>query len=152
MPEAVSCLRRLPIASAQTLTLADASGNIALVECDAERTEIAASWSDGRPFVCATNAFHLEGMTDRGCADIDDWSAETRYQTMRSALQDRKEPDLTFAKELLSGDHGFLCQYDRSAGRDTVWSVIYDLGRRGIYRSEGNPRRRGFREDPRFRF
>lgn len=152
VPEAVSCLRRLPIASAQTLTLADASGNIALVECDAERTEIAASWSDGRPFVCATNAFHLEGMTDRGCADIDDWSAETRYQTMRSALQDRKEPDLTFAKELLSGDHGFLCQYDRSAGRDTVWSVIYDLGRRGIYRSEGNPRRRGFREDPRFRF
>ena len=57
-----------------------------------------------------------------------------------------------FAEKLLSGDYGFLCQYDRSTGKDTVWSVIYDMKRHKIYRSEGNPRRHKFKEDIRFQF
>ena len=56
------------------------------------------------------------------------------------------------AKKLLSGGYGFLCQYDRAEGRDTVWSVIYDLRRRRIFRSEGNPMWCGYQEDTRFRF
>ena len=55
-------------------------------------------------------------------------------------------------EKLLSGDYGFLCQYDRSTGKDTVWSVIYDMKRHKIYRSEGNPRRHKFKEDIRFQF
>ena len=35
--EAVSCLYQLPIASAQTLTLADTMGAIAVIECNAEK-------------------------------------------------------------------------------------------------------------------
>lgn len=56
--EAVSCLHQLPIASAQTLTLADSSGEIALVECNTERIESITS-SNGQPVVYATNTFHL---------------------------------------------------------------------------------------------
>lgn len=149
--EAVACLRRLPIASAQTLTLADTSGRIALVECNAERVEVR-SWSDTDSFVCATNAFHLANMAEFNSPGIDDWFAERRFQTLLSAFQGGKCFNLAFAKKLLSGGYGFLCQYDRATGKDTVWSAIYDLKARKIYRCEGNPGRRGFKEDPRFRF
>ena len=150
--EAVSCLHQLPVASAQTLTLADTSGKIALVECNSECVEVATSLSNTHSFVCATNAFHLTKMMDYNSAGIDDWFAETRFQTLLSAIQDNKNFDLTFARKLLSGDYGFLCQYDRDTGKDTVWSVIYDLKQHKIYRSEGNPKRRSFKEDSRFHF
>ena len=153
--EAVSCLHQLPIASAQTLTLADTSGKIALVECNSEHVEhveVTTSLSNSYPFVCATNTFHLTNMTNYNSPGIDDWFAETRFQTLLSACQDNKNFNLAFAKKLLSGDYGFLCQYDRNTGKDTVWSVIYDLRQHKIYRSEGNPRRRSFKEDSRFHF
>ena len=38
--EAVSCLYQLPIASAQTLTLADAMGTITVIECNAEQIKV----------------------------------------------------------------------------------------------------------------
>lgn len=150
--EALSALRRLPAASAHTLTLADASGEIALAECTPERTETAASLSDSHSVVCAVNSFHLAEMTGFNSSGVDDWFAETRFQTMVSAFRDPENFRPAAARKLLSGGLGFLCQYDRSTGKDTVWSVVYDLKRHRIERSEGNPGRRGFREDSRFRF
>lgn len=58
--------------------------------------------------------------------------------------------DSAAARDLLAGRFGFLCQYDRSAGMDTVWSVVYDLREETIWRAEGNPSRCEFREDTRF--
>ena len=144
--EAVSCLRQLPIASAQTLTLADSSGKIVLAECNAKRIETITPSSE-QPAVCATNTFHLSKMKEYNSGGIDTWFAETRYQTLISAFQEYHNLDLEFAKKLLCGEYGFLCQYDRNTGKDTVWSVIYELKQHKIYRSEGNPRRYGFKED-----
>lgn len=42
--EAVSCLYQLPIASAQTLTLADTMGAIAVIECNAEQIKVEKHW------------------------------------------------------------------------------------------------------------
>ncbi len=42
-----------------------------------------------------------------------------------------------------------MCQYDRKTGKDTVWSVIYDVTGGKIYRCEGNPSRKRFLEDKR---
>lgn len=154
--EVVSCIGRLPIASAQTFTLADASGEIAVIECDSERTAIgrcpADSGKAGKRFLCGTNAFHLPEMAHHNDSAVDDWFAETRYQTLMTALSKKENAvSLQFAKELLSGRHGFICQYDRNTGKDTVWSVVYDVKRRKIYRSEGNPGRCRYKEDIRFR-
>lgn len=52
----------------------------------------------------------------------------------------------------MSGKHGFMCQYDRKKGADTVWSVVYDLKNKKIYRVEGNPSRKKYKEDKRFKF
>ena len=97
--EAVSCLHQLPIASAQTLTLADSSGEIVLVECNAERIESITS-SNEQTVVYATNTFHLAKMEEYNSTGIDTWFAETRYQTLTSAFQDHRNLGLTFAKKL----------------------------------------------------
>ena len=56
------------------------------------------------------------------------------------------------AKNILSDKYGFMCQYDRKTGADTVWSVIYELKNKKIFRVEGNPSRKMFKEDKRFKF
>ena len=149
--EALERLGKLPAASAMTLTLADPSGDLAVVEAAAEGLAVGRPSDFGGRFVCATNRFHLPGMVGLNQPGVDDWSAQARYQTMVSALAGRNDAcDLAFVQELLAGKHGFLCQYDRDTGRDTVWSVAYDLRRGKLYRSEGNPSRKPFREDRRF--
>ena len=45
-----------------------------------------------------------------------------------------------------------MCQYDRKTNADTVWSVIYDIKNKKIYRVEGNPSRKQFKEDTRLKF
>ena len=151
--EAVSCLYQLPIASAQTLTLADAMGTITVIECNAEQIKVEKTLNNNLSFVCATNTFHFPEMIGYNNDKIDNWFAEERYQTLYSAFNRKNGGfNLPFAEKLLSGDYGFLCQYDRSTGKDTVWSVIYDMKRHKIYRSEGNPRRHKFKEDTRFQF
>ena len=57
-----------------------------------------------------------------------------------------------YKRQILSGKHGFMCQYDRKKGADTVWSVVYDLKNKKIYRVEGNPSRKKYKEDKRFKF
>ena len=152
--EAIRCAARLPIGSAQTLTLADPSGDVAVIECSCERFEFARPTEPRDPFVCAVNEFHLPLMEPCNTPGIDNWRASERYRTMESALCGSGERSFSVdeAKKLLSGGYGFLCQYDRAEGRDTVWSVIYDLRRRRIFRSEGNPMRCSYQEDTRFRF
>lgn len=152
VPQAVARLSRLPAASAQTLTLADASGRIAVIEWSPERFAFAQSLSEKRAFACATNAFHLPEMTSWNCPGIDDWFSDARYQTLTCALQKDRDWSPAFAKKLLSGDYGFLCQYDRNTGKDTVWSVLYDLKDHKIHLCEGNPMRHAFKEDSRFQF
>ena len=149
--EAIYRLKNVPIASAQTLTLSDANEEIAVIECNSESVSV--STGNTEKFVCATNRFHAPEMLRYNQCDVDDWFAEKRYQTMRSALSEpSSRKDLNFAKSLLAGRKGFICQYDRGTGKDTVWSVIYDSKRKRIYRCEKNPMRGRFMEDTRFKF
>ena len=98
-------------------------------------------------FVCAANLFHSEELKRFNEPGIDTWEAGLRYQTMQRALEaEAGEMVLSDALDLLSGRKGFLCQYDRRTGKDTVWSVVYDLKRRKIYEAYGNPSRCEFVE------
>lgn len=149
--EAITCLRQLPIASSQTLAIMDAHGDYAIVECNCEDMEVIYP-SEEHPYVLSTNAFHSDKMSVYKTKEkMDDWRQEERYQETRKALEDYKKGyHLEFMKNLLSGKYGFICQYDRSLGADTVWSTIYDTKHKKIYRVEGNPKRKRFKEDTRF--
>lgn len=47
-------------------------------------------------------------------------------------------------QELLKGRYGFICQYDDSPEFETVWSSVFDLKSRTIWRAEGDPRTTAF--------
>lgn len=151
--EAIKALQQLPIASAQTFTIADRTGDIAVVECNPVSLEVIYPCSNNC-FVAATNHFNSTTLQDYNAPkDIDTWKSIERYETVCNAFNSKKNKQvLDFSKDLLSGKYGFICQYDRKKNADTVWSVIYDVKQRKVYRVEGNPSRKIFKEDTRMSF
>lgn len=148
--EAIHALKKLPIASSQTIALADAYGDIAVVECNCHHIEVITS---KQGYLVATNVFHSARLKSFHQEGIDNWRADERYQVANEALKQHKGSyDLSFVEALLSGKFGFMCQYERQKNADTVWSVIYDISNQAIYRAEGNPRRKKFKRDNRMKF
>lgn len=145
----IEALKVLPIASSQTFTVADNGGRAALIECNAKKMEIQ-YLDQEKKVVHAVNSFHLSGMKSYRIDGIDDWNSQERYETIQSAFRQEREKDMvSFAMDVLAGKYGFTCQYDRKTGKDTVWSVVYDVSHKKIYRCEGNPSRRKFVQDSR---
>lgn len=147
--EAKHLLEALPLASGQTFLFVDREGYVALVECGPLGMEFHIP-EEPEAFVCATNRFHLPSMISLFDEQADDWQAEQRYQTLLQALRTGYTAfSLEDAKALLSGQRGFLCQYDRRTGKDTVWSVLYDARAGKLWRAEGNPARKSYQLDDR---
>ena len=150
--EVIKCLKTLPIASQQTLTIADNTGEILVVECNCNNIEVVKPNEDGN-FVTIANEFNTEKMKKYNNYDVDNWKAEERYSVAYNSLKENNNNfSIELVKDILSGKYGFMCQYDRKTNADTVWSVIYDVKNKKIYRVEGNPSRKQFKEDKRLKF
>ncbi len=150
--EALSLLKNIPIASQQTLTIADRTGNIVVVECNCEKIEIIRPAKDDN-FVTATNEFNSNLMKQYNNDEVDNWRATERYLVSYTTLKENKNNySFNLIKDILSGKYGFMCQYDRKTDADTVWSVIYDIKNNQIFRVEGNPKRKAFKKDTRLKF
>lgn len=147
--EAIAALKSLPISSAQTITLADQGGAIAVVECNPEKLVVIKPETGGN-FVAAANCFVSPEMQPYRNTEVDDWRADDRYHTAYTALANHPEQrSVAFMQDILAGKYGFMCQYDRKANADTVWSVVYNLTKKQVWRAEGNPSRKAFKEDTR---
>ena len=70
---------------------------------------------------------------------------------MDSFFSHRNGDLIEMAERLLRGEYGFMCQYDDIPDFETVWSSVYDLNSLRIYRAEGDPRKKKFLTDDRFR-
>lgn len=150
--EVIESLNMLPIASQQTLTVMDNIGNFAVIECNCNHVEVIKPMEHDS-FVVAANGFVSQKMIEYNNHDIDDWRSDERYSVAYNALKENKNYfSAELARDILSGRHGFMCQYERSKGADTVWSVIYDVKNKKIFRVEGNPSRKKFVEDTRMKF
>ena len=40
-----------------------------------------------------------------------------------------------------------MCQYGKKLNFDTIWSSVFDISKKRIYRAEGNPTKARFKED-----
>lgn len=149
--EAIHAIKAIPIASQQTYTMIDRSGKMAVVECNCNHIEVVLP-EEGKNYVVAVNDFKSEKMYSYRNEGIDDWRAGDRYLTAIQALQSNKVHSIGLFKEILSGKTGFMCHSDPRSHAETVWSVIYDITNHQIYRSEGNPMKKSFKEDHRFHF
>ncbi|WP_312352754.1 C45 family peptidase [Aminipila sp.] len=143
--ECIKALEAMTIGSAQTLTIADPSGDMAVVECNAH--ELVTIRPKERPCVYTTNHFNSVSMKKYMEAPEDILFSHLRYKVASEALSKEEEYTFDFVKDLLSGKKGFMCQYDRALGADTVWSSLYDLTALKYYRCEGNPSREIYKED-----
>lgn len=144
--EAISAVKKLPIATAQTLTLADKTGKIAVIECCCDALEVIYP-QDKESFVYAVNLFSGEKTKPHSAVTNDEQNlfAKRRAEDILAALKKAEgREDTMYIKELLSGKYGFICQYDRKSGFDTVWSSLYELSDKRISICEGNPSRAEF--------
>jgi predicted choloylglycine hydrolase len=147
--EALEALHVLPISSCQTLTIADRTGAMAVVECNCEKIVIIEPEADEHFVVSANNFVSPEMREYERLCWID---ARERYNVARHALGTTDNYSCELAQEILSGKHGFMCQYESGTyGFDTLWSTVYDLSNDRIFRAEGNPAKVEFKEDIRLR-
>ena len=143
--EGLKAIQNIPIGGAYHLILADKNG-IVHVECSPQTIKI-----NRGNLAVATNHFVSEEMKRyEGPKNL--YFSNERYKTGYDAL--RKEAHgvaVDYAKDLLSGKLGFMCQYDKNVNFDTVWSSVFDISNNKIYRAEGNPSRTEFHEDKRLK-
>lgn len=150
--ESIELLKKIPIASSQTFVLADTSGEITLIECNCKNMKVFRNFKANKYFI-STNMFSDKSMKVYNNLNYDNWFSLDRYSTLDSFLKKNFSlVSIEDIKKLLSGDYGFICQYDRKEGKDTVWSSIYDLSDKNIWRVEGNPKRKKYILDSRFEF
>jgi len=149
--EALEKLQNFTIGSAQTITMIDRAGDMAVVECNCETLYVIRPEPE-QIFVHATNNLKSPEMLQYQYDGVDDIHSGERYETVYNALKDRKNCSVEYMKEILTGKQGFMCQYDRAQVFDAVWSSIYDLKNMKIYRAEGNPSRVKYKEDTRLKF
>lgn len=150
--EGVEALQRLPIASSCNILLTDRGGQMLVVECNPLEMHVrqAETSSCGEQFIITVNNFTSGEMRRHDASDGDLFYAARRYQTAYQALRHRDFHDgVEHARAILSGKHGFMCQYQKSLDFDTIWSSIFDVSNNDIYRAEGNPGRVKYKLDQR---
>ena len=152
--DGIRALKTLPVASSCNIILTDRRRKMVVVECNPFKINIRypEKSKTGEDFIVTVNHFTSEPMWKHDASDRNAYFSEDRYQTVYNALTDIDCSDgVKHAKNILSGKHGFICQYDNKLNFDTIWASVFDVSNKKIYRAEGNPARTKFREDLRFK-
>lgn len=139
--EGLQAIQNIPIGGAFHLLLAD-NHEIAHVECCPQKIKI-----NRGNFAVATNHFVSAEMQQYEEKKNLYYSYE-RFKTATDALsKDYTQLPVSYVIEILSGKHGFMCQYEKALNFDTVWSSLYDISGARIYRAEGSPARINYKID-----
>jgi predicted choloylglycine hydrolase len=151
----IKALRKLPIASSCNIILTDKNGKMIVVECNPKKIHIRYPKKNvnDEEFIIAVNHFTSKEMWKHDASDRNVFYSKERYQTTFNALKNLQYNDsFEHARNILSGKHGFMCQYRKELNFDTIWSSIFDISNNKIYRAEGNPRKTKFIEDTRLKW
>ncbi len=147
--EGISALYKLPIASSCNILLADRSKKMVVAECNPDKINLRQpeANTNSESFIVTVNHFTSKEMIKHDRSNQNVYSSRIRYQTAYNALKNINYEDaLVFAKELLSGKYGFMCQY-KKIKFDTIWSSIFNVTENKICLAEGNPHTTEFFED-----
>ena len=140
--EVKSFLKKIPIGSSQNIIAIDRCGTVLSAELNARCKDIKIGNR-----ALKTNHFVSNKLKSYKYDGKDDIYSHERYKTLESQKFDEYTIDNVFA--LMRGERGFLCQYNRKNGFDTIWSSVYDIKNKVIYRCEGNPDRKKYQIDKR---
>jgi predicted choloylglycine hydrolase len=150
--EGIESLKKLPIASSCNILLTDKKGEMVVVECNPAKIyfRYPIKNKNGEEFIITVNHFTSEIMQKHDASDRNVYFSADRYQTVYNALHNINNNDgIKYARNILSGKYGFICQYKKALNFDTIWSSIFDITGKQILRAEGNPLRTKFINDGR---
>jgi predicted choloylglycine hydrolase len=150
--EGIDSLNKLPIASSCNIILADKKGDMVVAECNPLRIHLRYPEmnKNGEKFIVTVNHFTSEEMKQHDASNRNVYFSQQRYQTVFNALYNMNDNDsMNFARNILSGEYGFICQYKKDLNFDTIWSSIFDITGNKIIRAEGNPLRSKYINDNR---
>jgi predicted choloylglycine hydrolase len=151
--EGIKVLKNFPIASSCNIILTDQNMNMVVVECNPLKIRIRKPENNinGEYFIVAVNHFTLKEMWKHDASNRNIFYSKERYQTAFNALKNIKYTNgIEHAKNILSGKHGFMCQYEKKLNFETIWSSIFDITNGKVYRAEGNPQRVKYKKDKRY--
>lgn len=135
----------------QTLTLADKSGRIAVVECNCEEIEVL--YPNKENFLVATNHLQSNKMCRYQTRMPDLIHSQERLKTVQNACLNKKEEIRhRVAEKTLFRADGFSLSIQPEEGMDTLWSVIYDLKRGEFHLCPQNPWHGEYQKETRFSF
>ena len=149
--EGIKALRGLPIASSCNILLTDETKEMVVVECNPFKINIRypEKNENSEEFIVTVNHFTSKEMSKHDASNKNIYSSKIRYETAYNALKKADYIDAThYTKEILSGKHGFMCQY-KKIKFETIWSSIFDITNNKIYLAEGNPAVTKYIEDKR---
>ncbi|MCW8965641.1 MAG: C45 family autoproteolytic acyltransferase/hydrolase [Candidatus Pacearchaeota archaeon] len=151
--EGIKSLQKLPIASSCNILLADRKKEMVIVECHPDKINIRKSDKNknGEKFVVTVNHFTSKSMQKYDRSKQNVYSSKARYETAYASLKKEDYKDaINYAKDILSGKHGFMCQY-KNIKFETIWSSIFNISDKNIYLAKGNPENTEFIEDKRLK-
>jgi predicted choloylglycine hydrolase len=150
--EGIEVLNKLPIASSCNILLADKSGKMVVAECNPLKIHIRKPGENinGENFIITVNHFTSKEMWKHDASNRNIFYSEDRYQTAFNALKNIDYNNgIIHTKNILNGKYGFICQYKKELNFETIWSSVFDISNKRIYRAEGNPQRTKYIEDNR---
>lgn len=147
--EAIRLLKEIPSLTSHNIMLMDKTGDMAVVEMCSEKLRVRRPLN-GEKYMISTNHFiHEEMKVYDNRPDPNWYNTKQRYETVEHVLKSHSELGRKIGIDLAKGKYGFVCQYDRKLGFDTLWSVSYQLSDLSILRAEGNPSKAHFKQDSR---
>ncbi|MBV7270319.1 C45 family autoproteolytic acyltransferase/hydolase [Winogradskyella luteola] len=144
--EAITIIKKAKAASSNNFLIADANGDMAIVESAPEKTHVIKP-TEGKAYLHITNQFASKEMQpyDKGKVG---WSKSIeRYQGIYQSLKELSKLDLQKAKEILSDP--CVCLNLRQEKFGTIWSVVAELNSLTIERAETKPRITNYKTETR---
>ena len=143
---AIAVIQSAKVASANNFLVADADGNMAVIESAPQGCEVR-SPAAADHFLCITNQFQSPKMQPFDQGGIGWCRSAERYQSLSDRLQTLPQVDIETAQQILSTTP--VCLDLRRERFGTLWSVVADLKTLTIARAEGKPQVKNYRPETR---
>ena len=136
--EAVRALSRTRFSTTNNYLLADATGDMAVVEASPGKVHVREP--DGETYLVCTNHFSSRDMVSMEDLRQRDSDSTLRYAAIERALRTRAgRLGMAGAQRILSDHRGYVCSHHDDVELGTLWSTVATLRRLRILRAEGRP-------------
>jgi len=142
--EGIKFLTEIPHYSTISYLIADANGEMVVVEASPKRTAVRTPQEDA--FIVSTNHFVHAKMLDLPIYEPPD--SRVRYNKIVEMLKNRTgRLNENLLKSILSDHTGLICSHRENIKLGTLWSVIVNLKKLRILRAEGHACSTKYKQD-----